>query len=376
MSDRTSDRPFTDPSDAVPSVRSVLAAHGWDEHWERTFAEHAAPGSVPGRVLRAERGACRVVTSGGVLRVEQAARPAEPASAPTTGDWLAVLPPGDGTPARPAALLPRRTEVARGGADGTSRRQVLAANVDTLVITVSLASPLRHTRTERLLALAWESGARPVIALTKADAAAGADAALLQLHDIALGVDVVLTSAVTGIGLDVLRAVATGTVALIGPSGAGKSSLGNALLGEDLLDTGHVREADGRGRHTTAWRELLPLPGGGVLLDTPGLRSVTLTGADEGLERAFFDIEELATRCRFADCAHRTEPGCGVLAALEDGRLSDRRLQSYRRLLRENAWQAARTDARLRAEQGDRWKAIARARRGRIKEIRRRDPGR
>ena len=354
---------------------ALLIAHGWDASWASTFACLAAPGSVPGRVLRAERGACRVVTPDGPLRVEWTSR-LTPDATPTTGDWLAVLPAADGATARLDALLPRRTEMARGGPDRSSSRQVLAANVDTLVIAVSLAADLRLNRLERMLALAWESGARPVVALTKADAVLNADAAVASLGTVAVGVDVVVTSALTGVGVDALRTVTTGTVALLGPSGAGKSSLGNALLGADLLDTGAVREADGRGRHTTAWRALLPLPGGGVLLDTPGLRSLTLTGGGEGLERAFVDIEEFAEHCRFADCEHRSEPGCGVLAALAEGLLSERRLNSYHGLLRESERQAARSDARLRAEQNGKAKSVARARRGLIQEIKRRDTGR
>lgn len=172
--------------------------------------------------------------------------------------------------------------------------------------------------------------------------------------------DTVATSAVTGEGMAELAALLTGTVVLLGASGAGKSTLGNALLGGDVLATGEVRAQDGKGRHTTVRRELLPLPGGGVLIDTPGLRGVGLHDAAEGLEQVFAEIEELAADCRFADCAHESEPGCAVRAAIEAGELPERRLASYRKLLRENAWAASRTDARLRAERTERWKAIHR----------------
>ncbi|WP_436789745.1 ribosome small subunit-dependent GTPase A [Yinghuangia sp. YIM S10712] len=168
----------------------------------------------------------------------------------------------------------------------------------------------------------------------------------------ATGADVLLTSAVTGQGLDTMTAVLNGTIVLLGPSGAGKSTLGNQLLGEERLATGTVREQDGKGRHTTAWRELLPLPGGRVLLDTPGLRAIGLYDARDGLEQTFAEIEHLTQACRFADCTHESEPGCAVLAAVETGEITQRRLDSYQKLLRENAYAASRTDARLRADRG------------------------
>ncbi|MFI7106873.1 ribosome small subunit-dependent GTPase A [Nonomuraea sp. NPDC050227] len=179
-----------------------------------------------------------------------------------------------------------------------------------------------------------------------------------QLVALAPGVDVLVTSAATGRDIDVLAALVRGTTVLLGPSGAGKSSLGNALLGADLLATGTVRAQDGKGRHTTVRRELLPLPGGGVLIDTPGLRGISLHDAADGLEQVFAEIEELAALCRFADCAHDTEPGCTVQAAIQSGELSGRRLRSYRKLQRENAWAASRTDARLRDERVNHQKAI------------------
>jgi ribosome biogenesis GTPase / thiamine phosphate phosphatase len=171
-------------------------------------------------------------------------------------------------------------------------------------------------------------------------------------------VDILVTSVATGHNIDVLAALLRGTTVLLGPSGAGKSSLGNTLLGEELLATGTVRAQDGKGRHTTVRRELVPLPGGGVLIDTPGLRGISLHDAADGLEQVFAEIEDLARHCRFGDCAHDTEPGCAVQAAIGAGELPERRLRSYRKLQRENAWAAARTDARLRDERVNRQKAI------------------
>jgi len=329
-----------------------LADYGWDEAYEHAFAPHRATGLIPARIARAERGSCQAVTDAGSVRAEipGTADHGDPSSAPCTGDWAALRPAGRGRAPVLHATLERRTALVRSSSSRTSHGQVLAANVDTVVVTVSLAAPLNHGRTERMLALAWESGARPVVVLTQADACTDLRFAEEQVSGVDAGVDVLATSAVTGQGLDALTAVVSGTVVLLGPSEAGKSTLGNRLLGEDRPATGAVREADGKGRHTTSWRELLPLPGGGVLLDIPGLRAIGLHDAHSGLEQTFAEIEHLAQACRFTDCAHENEPGCAVLAAVETGEIPQRRLDSYHRLLRENAYSASRADARLRAD--------------------------
>ncbi|MFD4153680.1 ribosome small subunit-dependent GTPase A [Streptomyces hydrogenans] len=328
-----------------------MADYGWDTEREQSFAPSRADGLVPGRVVRAERGLCDVVAATGPVRAVLLPSPGTgDRLTPCTGDWVAVRPAGAATSATVVEVLERRTAVVRSSSSRTSQAQVLAANVDTVAVAVSLADPLKLGRIERMLALAWESGATPVVVLTKADRSTDPTSAAAEVAEAAPGAEVLVTSAITGEGLDVLAAVLSGTVVLLGPSGAGKSTLGNRLLGEDLLATGAVRGSDGKGRHTTAWRELVPLPNGGVLLDTPGLRGVGLHDADEGLEQTFAEITELALDCRFADCAHTTEPGCAVLAAVEEGRLTQRRLDSYHRLQRENTYAASRTDARLRAE--------------------------
>jgi ribosome biogenesis GTPase len=259
-------------------------------------------------------------------------------------------------------VLPRRTAVVRAEASGTSRGQVLAANVDTVAVVVSLAAEPDLGRLERLLALAWESGARPIVVLTKSDLVSDAAVVRDEVAAAAPGAEVLTLSAVTGDGYAALAPYITAgrTLALVGTSGVGKSTLANRLVGYSLLATREIR-GDGKGRHTTTHRELVPLSDGGVLIDTPGLRGVGLTGAGEGVERVFTDIEELAGDCRFADCGHEQEPGCAVTAAVESGELAERRLTSYRKLLREVAWQHARTDARLRAERRREWKARGKA---------------
>ncbi|MEU1788506.1 ribosome small subunit-dependent GTPase A [Streptomyces sparsogenes] len=330
-----------------------LTAYGWDDGWRAEFAPHAERGLVPGRVVRVDRGLCDVLTAEGTVRADtDFVVPRDPMKVVCTGDWAAVDAAGD--PRYVRALLPRRTAVVRSTSSQRSEGQVLAANVDHAVVAVSLAVELDLGRLERFLALAWESGAQPVVVLTKADLVPDPVTLAHLVSDAetaAPGVQVLTVSSAAGEGLDVLGAVlASGTSVLLGQSGAGKSTLANALLGERAQDVREVRDSDGKGRHTTTTRDLLPLPSGGVLIDTPGVRGVGLWDAEEGVAQAFSEIEALAEECRFHDCAHQAEPGCAVLAAIDDGTLPERRLDSYRKLLRENQRLAARTDERLRAE--------------------------
>ena len=311
---------------------------GWDSSWADAFASHAAGGLSAGRVLRVDRGQCDVATAAGPVRAEFSRTEV------CTGDWVAL------SGCSVHAVLPRRTALVRASASGVSAGQVLAANVDVVAVVIACTAEVDLGRAERLLALAWESGARPVVVLTKADACPDVGAVLEQIAGVALGVDVVVVSAADGTGLDVLAAELTGTIVLVGQSGVGKSTLATALTGVDLA-VRDVRAADGKGRHTTVRREMLGLRGGrGVLIDTPGLRGVGLFDVQDGLSRAFADVDALAADCRFGDCAHGGEPGCAVAEAIEAGVLPARRLESYRKLIRENEWAAARTDARLRAE--------------------------
>jgi ribosome biogenesis GTPase len=236
----------------------------------------------------------------------------------------------------------------------------LAANVDVAVVTEGLHPEPDIGRIERFLALAWESGATPLVVLTKADLVPDATTLSYLVQDVetaAPGVPVLTVSALDGDGLDVLVAVVSGgTSVLLGQSGAGKSTLANALVGEDVMMVHTTRDVDGKGRHTTTTRNLLALPGGGVLIDTPGLRGVGLWDAGTGVGQVFSEIEALAERCRFHDCAHESEPGCAVVAAIASGELGERRLASYHKLIRENRRIVAKTDARLRAEIRRDWK--------------------
>ncbi|GAA1365823.1 ribosome small subunit-dependent GTPase A [Streptomyces beijiangensis] len=347
-------------SSSVSTAQHPLALYGWDEGWAAEFAPYDQQGLVAGRVVRVDRGLCDVVTADGVMRADtEFVVPRDPMKVVCTGDWVAVDPAGD--PRYVRTLLPRRTAFVRSTSSKRSEGQILAANVDHAIIAVSLAVELDLGRIERFLALAWESGAQPLVVLTKADLVPDATGLSYLVEDVentAPGVQVLPVSSATGDGVDVLAAVvAGGTSVLLGVSGAGKSTLANALLGAEVMEVQATRDVDGKGRHTTTTRNLLVMPGGGVLIDTPGLRGVGLWDAETGVGQVFSEIEAFAAECRFHDCAHEAEPGCAVLAALEDGSLSVRRMESYRKLMRENRRIVAKTDARMRAEMRKTWKA-------------------
>ena len=346
-------------------VASAIETLGWDPGWAETFAPHAARGRRPARVVAVHR-----ETS--IVRDETGDRPASVSGSfrfealavadyPTVGDWVAL--DGEGVI---AAILPRRTVFKRLAADGTRRgaglddEQVLASNVDVALLVAGLDNDFNLRRIERYPAVAWSSAVTPVVVLNKADLADDVDGRLVAVDAIAPGVPVVPVSAWTGAGLDdLLVHLRPGTTAaILGSSGVGKSTLVNALLGEDRQKTAEVRVSDSRGRHTTTHRELFELPGGALLVDTPGIRALEVLGADEGLEPAFDDVATLAAACRFSDCAHAGEPGCAVDAALADGRLSEDRLASHRKLEREMARAARQGDPRARAEHRRTWRIL------------------
>ncbi|MFI9051033.1 ribosome small subunit-dependent GTPase A [Streptomyces sp. NPDC053427] len=363
--------------DHTLSAAHPLSGYGWDEGFAENFTPYAGQGIVPGRIVRVDRGRVDAVVAASagdgdgtgdgvrtVLADTALVATSDPMKVPCTGDW-AVIDLENGRAGNHVdgvvrALLPRRTAFVRSTSSKRSEGQILAANVDHAVIAVSLAEEFDLGRIERFVSLAWESGAQPLVALTKADLAGGPDRLAHLVEDaatVAPGVQVLGVSSATGEGVEALAAVlAGGTSVLLGRSGAGKSTLANALVGEYVQDVQAIRDRDGKGRHTTTTRDLLALPWGGVLIDTPGLRGVGLWDAETGLARTFSDVEALAEECRFPDCAHETEPGCAVLAAIEDGALPERRLESFRKLRRENLRIVAKTDARVRADIRRDWK--------------------
>jgi ribosome biogenesis GTPase len=333
----------------VPELETL----GWDDAWKAAFEPYRSEGLVPARVSVQHRGEYDVVTVAGERRTQitsRLRRESDRTELPVVGDWVALDEAG-----AIAAVLPRRTTISRRAAhepaSGVSREQVVAANVDVAFVVQALGQDIDRRLLERYLALAVESGARPVVVLTKADLEGASAAVATDVAAIGGDVPVLPVSARTGTGLEAIRAElgqgATG--ALLGPSGVGKSTLVNALVGDDeRLATAEVG-ADGAGRHTTTRRELVLLPGGGMLVDNPGMREVHLWIGDGDLSDTFDDIAELALRCRFADCRHETEPGCAVLAALASGELSRERWESYRALAHEAAELAERLERRERS---------------------------
>lgn len=335
----------------------TLQRLGWSTELEETFLPYGERGLTPGRVAVQHRGAFGVYIEHGEVTAEVTGRLRhEAASAeelPAAGDWVALdLGGHPGDTAIIQAVLPRRTKLSRKVAWLETGEQVIAANVDVVLVLTSLNGDLNLRRLERYLTTVWESGAQPGIVLTKADLADDLEGAVLAAETIGIGVPVHVVSSVTGLGVEEVHAYAAGnrTIALLGSSGVGKSTLLNRLVGEELLAVQEVR-ADGRGRHTTTRRELVLLPGGGLVLDTPGMRELQLWDAASGIDAAFEDVEELARACRFADCAHEREPGCAVLAAVDDGRLELDRLRNWRKLQRELRSLALKQDQRARSEE-------------------------
>jgi ribosome biogenesis GTPase len=345
-------------------TQGSLEALGWDAQWETTFAPLRVEGLVPARVVVQHQGLYTVHAETGELLARVSGRfrhEARGASGfPVTGDWVAVRPRAEEARGTIEALLPRRSRFARQAAGEATDPQVVAANVDWVFLVMGLDGDYNPRRLERYLALAWESGASPVVLLTKPDLCAEAEDRRLAVE--ALGAPVLVASPKHGDGLDaVLDLLIPGrTVALLGSSGVGKSTLVNRLLGEERLATRQVRASDDRGRHTTTSRQLLVLPSGALVIDTPGLREIQLSDSAD-LDAAFADVLELAGGCRFTDCAHDAEPGCAVRRAVAEERLDPARLESYRKLERERAFALVRSDKRAELERKRKWKAIHKA---------------
>lgn len=344
---------------------ATLEALGWDADWVDAFAPFAADGLRPARVVAVHRDTSivrdgsgdRTASVSGVFRFAALAH----SDFPAVGDWV-VLDADDVV----SAILPRRSVFKRVAADGSRRgsrlddEQVMASNVDMALLVAGLDNDFNLRRIERYLAIAASSAITPVVVLNKADLANDVDGRLVAVDAIAPGVATVAVSAWTGQGLDDLRAHLRpgATAAIIGSSGVGKSTLLNVLLGEDRQATAAVRGSDSRGRHTTTHRELFELPGGALLVDTPGIRALEVLGAEEGVDATFDDVADIAATCHFSDCGHESEPGCAIRVALADGTLTEERLASHRKLEREVARAARDGDPRARAEHRRTWKII------------------
>jgi ribosome biogenesis GTPase len=334
-----------------------LDALGWDAEFASAFEQLQDDNLFPARVAAQHRGEYVLLAEAEEVRAKAAGRlfyeHKVGGQLPAVGDWVGVTPP-----ATISSILPRRSAFIRKHAGDDSTEQVLAANVDAAFLLAGLDDDFSLRRLERYITTAWESGASPIVVLTKADLCDDVPAAVLAVESVAIGVPVHAVSNVLGTGLDALAPYLQPgrTVVLLGSSGVGKSTLLNRLAGTEVMRTRAVA-ADGTGRHTTVHRELVPLAGGGLVIDTPGLRELQFWEGD--ITAAFEDIEALATECRFRNCAHTTEPGCAVLAATDAGTLELDRLRSWRKLQRELEAVAARTDRRLQLARKQRWKEQA-----------------
>jgi len=336
---------------------------GWDAFFADAFGPYAAEDFIPARVSARHHGPCELITERGRMGGVPAGKLSEQ-ELPAVGDWVAVRPLDGERKAVIEAVLPRRTSFTRKEAWQRTVAQVVASNVDTVFVVTAFGFDLNPRRLERYLTAAWDSGSAPVVVVNKSDTVDDPTVELIEIEPVTMGVPVHAVSAVSGEGLqDLDPYLQQGqTIALLGSSGVGKSTLVNRFAGREVLATSETSAA-GRGRHTTSHRELVPLPSGAVLLDTPGMRELQLWADEQVLDTTFSEISELATECRFSDCAHESEPGCAIRRALNDGTLSRERWDSYCKLQRELRALAIRKDARLRSQARKERARFARSRR-------------
>jgi ribosome biogenesis GTPase len=345
-------------------IDEALLRLGWTEHFERAYQHYLDDGLEPARVAAQHKGSYVVLTAAGELRAEVSGRlrhlALHQSELPVVGDWVIVHRlPGENK-ALVHGLLPRATTFARKVAGVVTEQQVLAANVDVYFLVSALDQQFNARRMERYLTMAWDGAGTPVIVLTKADLCDDIESVLVAARAVAPEIDIHITSVASGAGVSDLSTslLPHRTGVFIGPSGVGKSSLVNHLVGHEKLRTKSIRE-DGRGRHTTTHRELVALPAGGLVIDSPGIRELQLWDTSSGVDDTFADIRDLAGGCRFSDCAHDREPGCAVGAAVDDGRLLPTRFESYRKLTRELAWLERKRDKRRASEESRRWRKLS-----------------
>jgi ribosome biogenesis GTPase / thiamine phosphate phosphatase len=336
---------------------------GWDAFFEDAFEPYAADNLIPARVSARHHGPCELLTENGRMGGLPAGKLSDE-ELPAVGDWVAARPVEGERKAIIEAVLPRRTSFSRKEAFQRTREQVVAANVDTVFIVTAFGFDLNPRRLERYLTAAWDSGSTPVIVVNKLDTADDPWGELASVEPVSMGVPIHSVSAVTGEGLGELDAYlhVGATIVLLGSSGVGKSTLVNRFVGSELLETS-ATSAAGRGRHTTSHRELVPLPSGALLLDTPGMRELQLWAGEEVLDTTFSEIAQFSAECKFSDCSHTSEPGCAIRRALGDGSLSQERWSSYTKLQREIRALEVRKDARLRSEERKKWAKFSKGRR-------------
>jgi ribosome biogenesis GTPase / thiamine phosphate phosphatase len=342
-----------------------LQTLGWNMELQNHFSNYEEQGYSVGRVALEHKRTYRVYTTHGLLLSEISGKMHYEASErqdyPAVGDWVVIFARPEEQRATIHAILPRKSKFSRKKAGVTTEEQLVATNVDTVFLVTALNEDFNIRRLEIYLIMAWESGANPVIILSKADLCETVEEKVQEVESVALVASVHVISAKTGLGIDELAPYLTegSTIAVLGSSGVGKSTLTNILFGDTIQDVQDVREGDDKGRHTTTHRELLVLPKGGILIDTPGMRELQLWEADSSLDHSFADVETLALQCQFNDCRHESEPNCAVKEAIENGSLDHARFQSYLKLQRELAYLERKADKRARLEEKKKWKKIS-----------------
>lgn len=360
----------------IDDSQQHLSNLGWDTFFQKHFEKLKLPGSVPARVLSESKGSYQLFSQYGELTARISGKMRYHAGAgnqfPSVGDWVIIKPLVNEQKGIIQCVLPRKSKFSRKVSGELTEEQVVSANVDTVFIVSSLDGGRNFNlrRIERYLTLAWSSGATPVIVLNKVDLCPDVDVCIRNVEAVATGISIYPVSAKERLGLDALRHYLTkgNTVAFLGSSGVGKSALINALLGVEKQDTGEVREDDRMGRHTTTKRELILLPGSGMVIDTPGMREIQMWADEDDLRGTFYDIETLSQGCRFSDCSHDSESGCAVRAAISQGDLDPARLESYRKLQKELIYLASREEQSTRLYEKAKYKKIAKW----VKEIQKR----
>ncbi len=343
----------------------TINKYGFDDFFKEAFSAYGENEYQIGRVALEHKRMYRVWSDHGELLCEVTGKFAFEAIAredyPAVGDWVVIKERAGEQRGSIHAVLPRKSKFSRKSAGLSTEEQIVATNVDTIFLVNSLNEDLNLRRLERYLLLSWESGANPVIVLTKADLCSSLQEKVSEVESIAMGVPIVSISVTEEKGIEELKPflIPGKTIALLGSSGVGKSTLTNYLLGHEKQRIQDIRESDDKGKHTTTHRELFLLPDGAVLIDTPGMRELQLWESDSGLSESFADIEKAAENCKFSDCTHENEPGCGVTQQIELGTISQERLKSYKKLLRELAYLDRKQDKRAKSEERKRWKKIS-----------------
>ena len=346
------------------SLNLSLAQLGWNSEFEIHFKAHASQGYEAGRVVSEQKQTYRLLTLGGEVLAQVSGKMRFQAAAreefPAIGDWVLISVHEGGQRATIHGILPRQSKFARKTAGTETKEQIVAANIDTIFLVNALNYDFNVRRMERYLTLAWESGARPVIVLSKADLCTEVAERLAEVEAIALGVPVHVISSLTGVGLDqLLSYLQVGkTVAMLGSSGTGKSTMLNYLYGQEIQKVQAVRHGDDRGRHTTTARELVVLPQGGLIIDTPGMRELQLWGTESGLQDSFGDVEDLARLCRFSNCQHEQEPDCAVQSAIQSGLMDQARFDSYLKLKKELSYLSRKVNQTEALAEKAKWKEI------------------